>query len=100
VGGAHAQLEVLDSAADHLHRLGVLGIRIWPALALGPVVLAAIPLITAEGDCPNAETVRAHYEELGAINPQPHSDGVRPRSLTWRFAMTFSKCRCERRAVR
>jgi hypothetical protein len=52
----------------------VLGIQIWLALALGPVVLAATPLVTAEGDCPNAEAVRARYEQLGATYPQSDAD--------------------------
>jgi len=70
---------VLDAAAGPLHRVVVLlGIPIWPALALGPVLLASTPLITAEGDCPNAEAVRARYEELGAMDPQPHSDAGPP----------------------
>jgi hypothetical protein len=56
----------------------VLGIQIWLALALGPVVLAATPLVTAEGDCPNAEAVRARYEQLGATYPQPDSDAGLP----------------------
>ena len=56
----------------------VLGIQIWLALALGPVVLAATPLVTAEGDCPDADAVRARYEQLGSNYPQPYSDAALP----------------------
>jgi hypothetical protein len=54
------------------------GIQIWLALALGPVLLAGSPLITAEGSCPNAQAVRARYDELGASDPRPDSDAGPP----------------------